>query len=164
MLLARRSGDLSSMPWKVRGTLVSWANSSVGIQSCPTPPRRPAARPDPTRPWYVRVLDSTSRSRQLSTMFRGGEGTGVFWENRPAGGSSYPVPPRRSAARLPGPISRVACPGFGFEQNYSPRKQRSTVFSKASKKRRFNVSPEARTSEILVKPTEEQNQRLTRGL
>ena len=40
----------------------------------------------------------------------------------------------------------------------------STVPSKASKKRRFNVSPEARTSEILCKPTEEQNQRLTRGL
>ena len=34
----------------------------------------------------------------------------------------------------------------------------------ASKKRRFNVSPEARTSEILCKPTEEQNQRLTTGL
>ena len=31
------------------------------------------------------------------------------------------------------------------QQNYSPRKQKSTVLSKASKKRRFNVSPEART-------------------
>ena len=29
---------------------------------------------------------------------------------------------------------------------------------------RFNVSPEARTSETLCKPIEEQNQRLTRGL
>ena len=43
------------------------------------------------------------------------------------------------------------------QQNYSPKKQNSTVPSKASKKRRFNVSPEARTSEILCKPTEEQN-------
>ena len=58
VLLERRSGDVSSMPWRVRGTLVSWANSSVGIQSCPTPPRRPAVRSDPTRPWYVRVLES----------------------------------------------------------------------------------------------------------
>ena len=33
-----------------------------------------------------------------------------------------------------------------------------------TKKCRFNVSPEARTSEILCKPTEEQNHRLTRGL
>ena len=38
------------------------------------------------------------------------------------------------------------------------------VPSKASQKRRLNVSPEARTSEILCKPTEEQNLRLTRGL
>ena len=60
MFLERRSGDLSSMPWRVRGTLVSWANSSVGTQSCPTPPRRPAVRPDPTRPWYVWVMDSTN--------------------------------------------------------------------------------------------------------
>ena len=37
------------------------------------------------------------------------------------------------------------------------------VPTKASKKRRFNVSPEARTNEILCKPKEKQNQRLTRG-
>ena len=61
VLQGSRSGDVSSMPWKLRGMLVSWANSSVGIQSCPTPPHRPAVRPDPTRPWYVRILDSTSR-------------------------------------------------------------------------------------------------------
>ena len=59
MLLERRSGDVSSMPWRVRGTLGLWANSSVGTQSCPTPRGRPAVRLDPTRPWYVRVLDST---------------------------------------------------------------------------------------------------------
>ena len=61
MLLARRSGDVSAMPWKVRGTPLSWANCSVGVESCPTPLRRPAVRPDPTRPWYVRVLDSTGK-------------------------------------------------------------------------------------------------------
>ena len=41
----------------------------------------------------------------------------------------------------------------------SPEKPRSIVLSKASKTRRFNVSREARTSEILCKPTEEQNER-----
>ena len=65
---------------------------------------------------------------------------------------------------------RVGAPGgagsgkIGCQQKYSPRKQKSTVLSKASRKHRFNVSPEARTTEILCKPTEEQNDRLTRGL
>ena len=53
---------------------------------------------------------------------------------------------------------------IGCQQNYSPRKERSPVRSKASKKRRFNDSPEARTSKMLCKPTEEQNQQLTTGL
>ena len=63
MLLARRSRDVFSMLWRVRRTLVSWANSSVGIQFCSTPPvlPDPAVRPDPTRPWFVRVLDSTGQ-------------------------------------------------------------------------------------------------------
>ena len=39
---------------------VSWANSSVGTQSCPNPPGRSAERSDLNRSWYVRVLDSTS--------------------------------------------------------------------------------------------------------
>ena len=56
--LDRRSGDVSSMPWRVRGSLVPWANYSVGTQFCATPPRRPAVL-DPIRPRYVRVLDST---------------------------------------------------------------------------------------------------------
>ena len=54
---------------------------------------------------------------------------------------------------------KIAC-----QQNYSPTKQKFTDPSKASKKRRFNVFPEARTCEIQCKPTEGQNQRLTRGL
>ena len=52
---------------------------------------------------------------------------------------------------------------IGCQQNDSPRKQKSTVLSKKSKKSRFNVSPEARTSEIRCKPMEEQNQRLNRN-
>ena len=53
---------------------------------------------------------------------------------------------------------------IGCQQNYSPTKQKSTVPSKASKKPRFIVSPEARTSKILCKPTEDPNQRLTSDL
>ena len=51
----------------------------------------------------------------------------------------------------------------GCQQNCSPRRQASLVLSKASKTRRLNDSPKARTSEILCKPVEEQNPRLTRG-
>ena len=40
----------------------------------------------------------------------------------------------------------------GRRQNSSPRRQASLVPSKASKTRLLNVSPEARTSEILCKP------------
>ena len=40
----------------------SWANNSVGTQSCPISPGRSAGRFDSTRPWYVRVLDSTGRA------------------------------------------------------------------------------------------------------
>ena len=53
---------------------------------------------------------------------------------------------------------------IGCQQNHSPRKQKSTVSARHRKKRRFNVSPEERTSEILCKPTEEPNHRLTSGL
>ena len=49
VLLEGRSGDVSMVPWRVRGTLVSWANCSVGVPFCPAPPRRPAVRPDSAR-------------------------------------------------------------------------------------------------------------------
>ena len=51
----------------------------------------------------------------------------------------------------------------GRRQNSSPRRQASLVPSKASKTRLLNVSSEARTSEILCKPMEEQSPRLTTG-
>ena len=41
VLLERPSGDVSSMPWRVRGTLIPWLINSVGTQSYPTSPRRP---------------------------------------------------------------------------------------------------------------------------
>ena len=43
------------------------------------------------------------------------------------------------------------------------QKTKSTILPNASKKRPFHVSLEARTSEIPCKPTEGQNQLLTRG-
>ena len=113
MLLGGRSGDVSSMPWGIRRTLASWANSSVGIQSCPTSPRRPAVRPDPTRPWYVRVSDSTGSvdigfrlfvllgrlSGYVSSMLWGVRGTLVSWAYCSAGVPSCPALPRRPAVR-----------------------------------------------------------------
>ena len=65
VLLERRSSIISSMPWRVQGTFVCCADNSVGIQSCPTPRGRPTERPDPTRPWYVQVLDSTGDYQSL---------------------------------------------------------------------------------------------------
>ena len=44
VLLKGRSGQVCSMPWRVRGTGVSWADRSVGVPSCPARPR-PAAPP-----------------------------------------------------------------------------------------------------------------------
>ena len=41
-LAKRRSGQLSSMLWGARGTVVHWANRPVGVRSCLVPPR-PAA-------------------------------------------------------------------------------------------------------------------------
>ena len=66
---------------------------------------------------------------------------------------------RRGARRGGGAGSgRTVC-----QQNCSPREKSFLALSKASKTRRLNVSPEARTSEILCKPTEQQNPRLNRG-
>ena len=48
------------------------------------------------------------------------------------------------------------------QQNYPPRGQSFLVPYKASKTRRLKT-PEARTSEILCKPMEEENPRLTTG-
>ena len=50
------------------------------------------------------------------------------------------------------------------QQNYLPSKQTCCVLSKASKKHRISDSPEARTSEIICKPTKEHSNRFIRGL
>ena len=81
---------------------------------------------------------------------------------------------RRSGLNLLNPKPEHTTPGqersgkIGCQHNYLLRKLKSTFHPKASKTRRFNVSPEARTSEILCKPTEEQQSpvdpRFIRGL
>ena len=50
VLLKKRSGQVCSMPWRVRGSVVSWANRFVGVPFCPVPPH-PAVPPcaAPTR-------------------------------------------------------------------------------------------------------------------
>ena len=45
MLLEINSGDASSMPWSVRGTVVLWAKTSDGYD--PARPPRQAPGPDP---------------------------------------------------------------------------------------------------------------------
>ena len=119
------------MPWRIRGTLVSWANCSVGVQSCPTTPRRSAVRLDPTRLWYVRV-----RIRQEGFPFiRVSEETFIFDAlggkrdgcvpgggptrrrrvlTGPAPPSRCPAPPHRLAP--PRSVPPVVCPGFRFDR------------------------------------------------
>ena len=54
-----------------RGRVVSCANRLVGVPSCPAPPRSPAARRlDPTRLWYVRVLESTDSYKACARILR----------------------------------------------------------------------------------------------
>ena len=149
VLLARCSGDVSSMPWRVRGTCVSWAKSSVGTPSCPTPPRRPAERPDPTRSWYVRVLGSTggiSFVRASEGSFR----TDVFDAfakkkvGRPLGEPirrrptlPRPVAPPHRARRRPD--APVVFPGFGFDK-YS-RKRSWKILPLAGRSPRLCLEP-----------------------
>ena len=112
------------------------------------PPRKQATPLSP-RASKTTVLNDPSEARTNEQAYLSNPKPGHI-----TGGSG------RSARRS----GRAGSGKIGCQQNYSPRKQKSIVLSKASKGRRFNVSREARTGEILCKPTEEQNQRLTTGL
>ena len=59
------SRDVSSMPWGERGTLVSWANISVGTRLCPTPLAPPCVRPDP--PVVCPVLNCSGYVQETKT-------------------------------------------------------------------------------------------------
>ena len=60
VLLRIRSGQLFSMPWRMEaGCFLGEQIRRRPVLTGPTPPRCPAVRRlDPTRPWYVRVLES----------------------------------------------------------------------------------------------------------
>ena len=129
------------MPWKLRGSVASWANCSVVVPSCPAPlPRRAPHRPDPPEVCPGFGFD---RSTNLSVP-KPGHTSGESGRGARRGGGA-------ESGRT------------GRRQNISPRRQASLVPSKASKTRRLIVSPEARSSEILCKPVEEHSDRLTTG-
>ena len=118
-------------------TLVFCAYCSVGVLCCPVPPCRPSVRRDPNGLWYVWVLEPVESKTR-----------------------TYHGQPGRGARRNGGAGSgRTGC-----QQNCSPRGHASLAPSKESKTSRLNVFPEARTSEILCKPMQEQSPRLNRGL
>ena len=123
------------MPWRVRATVVSWANRPVDapssfVLSClaapPCAAPRCAAPPRPS-PWYVRVLDSTSLHR--ISLVRASEETfrtGVFDAlagtrdgGRTDSSASRPARPRPTLppGRVPPrPDTPVICPGFEFDR------------------------------------------------
>ena len=62
VLPAKRSGQLSTMLRKAKGTVLLWANRPVGILSYPAPPSGSAVRrPAPICPLYIRILGSTNQ-------------------------------------------------------------------------------------------------------
>ena len=70
----------------------------------------------------------------------------------------------RGSGRSARQSSRETSGKIWCKQNYSPGNKRSTVPSKASNKRRFNIPSEARTCKILFKTVKEQNHLLNRVL
>ena len=102
------------------GTLDPWAICFVSVPYCPAPPRRTTVHPDPTRPWYVRVLDSTSRASRETfrrCVFDALEGTrdacplNELFCCCPV--LPDPAPPLRCAPR---PDLPVVCSRFGFDK------------------------------------------------
>ena len=126
-LLKNRSGRVCSMPLRVQGSFVSWANRSIGVLSCPTPPRRPAVRrPDPTRPWYVRVLDSTGTDSKAT----------VHWSA--ASNEERPSPCNYTARGSP--LACSAIPGHAFHQKGLKRQEGVGPLSR-SQERSTRASP-----------------------
>ena len=144
VLPKNRSGQLSSMLWRARGPVASWANRPVGVPSCPAPPRRPAVRrPSPTRLWYVRVSDSTNFIYRTPNP-----------EIPPAGRSEA----AHGGVAGQGGVGRHVTPSGRFSQETTvllpPREPWAIVLDDSS---------EERTNEILCKSRGEQNVRLTTG-
>ena len=137
-----RSGQLSSVRWWGRGSNVSWANRTVDVPSGPA-----MRRPAPTRPWYVRVLDSASKPlinrglcspnglsknsfvRASEEMIRtyvhdalGGTRDGCVLREQTCQHPTLPGPPRPAAPPCAArPDLPVVYPGFGFEKSKSSK-------------------------------------------
>ena len=149
---------------KAKGTVVFWANRPIGVPSYRAPPRRSAVRrPAPTRPWYVRVLDSTNRFTLdfVCLCFRRiiqDSLSPMPWRaDRPTGVPPCPAPPR------PAPPPCVAPPGAAHgmpgllestsNKTVCPGDSRPPLPPKASRA----SQSEARTNEIPCKPMGEHN-------
>ena len=114
----------SSVVSKVRRSVVFWSNRSVGVPSCPSPPR-PAAQPGaapprPARGTYVWVLESTSEISLvvLPKILPGlsslvpwrRKGNVVLFGNRPAGLPARPALLRPTLPRFTLPRRLAAQP------------------------------------------------------
>ena len=96
------------------------------------------------------------RSEQLFTVPWRARGTVGFRADRNVGTLFCPASPRPAVRRRPR--------RKGPRRSGSPRGHLSFVPNKGPKRTLVNDSSEARTKEILCKPVQEQNPRLTRGL
>ena len=119
---------MSALAWRVQGTLVPWANSSVGILSGPVLPRRHDVRPDPTACGMSGFLGSTMACRHKFQVVESKTQTYHRRVERDA---------RRGRA------------GQDAEKK-SRRSQISIVFPRHQKKSLLNMFPEARTKKNYV--------------
>ena len=135
-------------PWGIDLSAPSFNGPCPAPRSCQVPPRMSALL---IQQVWVLVM---SRSECL-----------CFHLSGPTCRIQNPDMPQAGRVGVHGGGGGAAPARTGRRQNISPRRRASLVPSKASKTqtRLLNVSPEARTSEILCKPMAEHNERLTTG-
>ena len=157
VLAKGRSGQLSTIPWRAELTVGFWATRHVGVLFFP-PRRAPPPRGAPRRPEPPVICSGFGFDKLLirATINIFPIQNKKLWSPKPrhtTGGSGWGA--RRGGGAGSG---RTRC-----QQNCSPRRQASLAPPKASQVHRLNIFAEARTSEILCKPMEEQSPRLTTG-
>ena len=163
VLMERRSGNASSMPWWVRGTLVSLVINSVGTLSYQTPPRRPPGAPTRTardmpgflirQVLFVSTFDAQhvreSASSLCSWALKLNTHSFLFIESN----LSNPKTGETTGGSVQAQRGGGAEPGrTGRRQNSMPRKQAFLVPCKGWKTRFLNVLPEARKNTNRFKP------------